>query len=95
MKEVIIPEIEALREIYYLNFYIGKHDNAPILDLVLVDKKTGAKVAKYPIWRDKTKDWAAYMGKGQEPFTAQERKPVAQDLYAPRAQDDMADDIPF
>jgi hypothetical protein len=55
--------LEILRGKYWLNVYINDKPNAPICNLVLVDKENKDSKFKYPIWRDKEKEGYGYVGK--------------------------------
>ncbi len=86
--------LETLKEKYWLNVYINDKPNAPICNLVLVDKENKDSKFKYPIWRDKEKEGYGYVGK----LDNFEAKPTLHDTAKQNAyvEDVMdSDTIPF
>lgn len=58
--------LETLREKYWINIYYSDKPNAPICNIVLVDKQNKDLKFKYPVWRDKEKEGMGYVGKLDE-----------------------------
>ena len=87
---------DELREKYWLNVYHSDKPNAPICNLVLVNKDNKDDKYKYPVWRDKEKEGYGYVGKldtyeGNQPTQHDQAK---QNAYQP-APEELNDEIPF
>lgn len=55
---------DTLEETYWINFYEGKSERGPILNMELKHKQTGEKF-KRPIWRSKDPLKHPYLGKAE------------------------------
>ena len=79
--------LDELREKYWINVYHNDNPNAPLCNLVLVNKENKDDKYKYPVWKDKEKDGYGYVGK-LDTFQAEptSHDTAKQNAYQPKDQ---------